>query len=110
MRIGRAVHEGLAGADGIAFVNTDVLALGDEVFARLADLGGDDDLALPLGVLAEGDGAVDLADDRELLRLASLEELRDTRQTAGDVLGLGRLARDLGDDVSGRQRLPLDHH
>ena len=40
-------------------------------------------------------------DDRVLLRLARLEELGDARQTAGDVLGLGGLARDLGDDVAG---------
>ena len=68
---------------------------------RLADLGRDDHLALALGVLAERDDAVDLGDDRVLLRLARLEELGDARQTAGDVLGLGGLARDLGDDVAG---------
>ena len=35
-----------------------------------------------------------------LLRLARFEQLGDARQTAGDVLGLGGLARDLGDDVA----------
>src|SRR5206468_4329963 len=42
---------------------------------------------------------VDLGDDRLLLRLARLEQLGHPRQTAGDVLGLGGLARDLRDDV-----------
>jgi hypothetical protein len=43
-------------------------------------------LALALGVLAEGDLAVDLGDDRVVLRLAGLEQLGDAGQTAGDVL------------------------
>ena len=61
----------------------------------------DDDLALALGVLAEGNLAVDLGDDGVVLRLAGLEELGDARQTAGDVLRLRGLARDLGDDFAG---------
>ena len=109
MRVGRAVHQGLARPHRIALVHADVFALGNQVLARLADLGGDDHLALALGVLAEGDDTVDFADDGELLRLARLEELGNTRQTTGDVLGLGGLARDLGDDVAGRDRLPFDH-
>src|SRR4029077_18499300 len=91
----------------VAFVDADVLALGDQVLARLTDLGGHDDLALALGVLAEGDGTVDLTDDREFLRLARLEELGDARQTAGDVLRLGGFARDLRDDVAGGELLAL---
>jgi hypothetical protein len=39
--------------------------------------GRDDDLALALGVLAEGHFAVDLADDGVILGLSGLEELRD---------------------------------
>jgi hypothetical protein len=44
---------------------------------------------------------VDFGDDRLLPRMSSLEQLDDARQAAGDVLGLGRGARDLGDDVAG---------
>ena len=62
-------------------------------------------LRLPLVSLPKETSAVDLADDRELLRLAGLEELGDARQTAGDVLRLGRLARHLRDDVA-RARAP----
>ena len=78
-----------------------MLALGDQVLLGLADFRRDDHLALALGVLAERDHAVDLGDDRVLLRLARFEQLGDARQTAGDVLGLRGLARDLGDDVAG---------
>src|SRR5204863_29603 len=109
VRVRAAVHERLACLHVVALVDADVLALGDQVLARLAHLGRDDDLPLALGVLAEGDDAVDLADDRELLRLARLEELGDARQAAGDVLGLGGLARHLGDDVARRHALPLEH-
>jgi hypothetical protein len=108
VRVGRAVHERLARAHAVARLHLDVLALGDQVLARLLrhelDRRGerrDDDLALALGVLAEGDLAVDLADDGVILRLAGLEELGDAGQTAGDVLHLRGLARDLRDDVAG---------
>jgi hypothetical protein len=40
-------------------------------------------------------GAVDLADDRVILRFAGFEQLGHAGQTASDVLGLGGLARDL---------------
>ena len=61
---------------------------------------GDDEALLALGVLAEAHGAGVLGEDRRLLRLARLEQVRDARQTAGDVAGLGGLLRDAGDDVA----------
>src|SRR6185312_3282942 len=100
VRVGGAVHQRLAGAHAIALADAQVLALRDQVLLGLADFRRDDHLALALGVLAERDDAVDLGDDRVLLRLARFEQLGDARQTAGDVLGLGGLARDLGDDVA----------
>ena len=45
----------------VALVHADMLALGDQVLARLADFRRDHDLALALGVLAEGNLAVDFA-------------------------------------------------
>src|SRR5581483_3139252 len=109
VRVRRAVHERVAGPDVIARVNPDVLALRDQVLALLADLRGHLDLALPLGVLAEGHDAIDLADDRELLRLARLEELGDPRQSPGDVLRLGGLARHLREDVARLDLLAVGH-
>src|SRR5262249_18337387 len=85
----------------------DVLALRDQVLARLvAERRAvmaerrDHDLALALRVLAERNLAIDLGDDRVVLRLPCLKELGDTRETTGDVLGLRRFARDLADDVA----------
>src|SRR3984893_9803977 len=77
-----------------------MLSLRNQVLALLADFRSDFDLALALGVLAEGNLSVDFRDDRELFGLARFEQLRDARQTAGDVLGLGGLARNFRDDVS----------
>src|SRR4029079_10872396 len=94
-------------ANAVTRLDVDVLALRDQVLACLVGERravmperGDDDLALALGVLAEGDLAVDLRDDRVVLRLACLEELGDARETTGDVLGLRAFARDLRDDVA----------
>ncbi len=71
---------------------------------------GDHDLALALGVLAERDHAVDLADDGVILRLAGFEQLGDAGQTAGDVLHLGGVARDLGDGLAGVIVLAFERH
>ena len=99
VRVCRPVLQRLARADAVTRLDVDVLALGDEVLAGLVGERRavmaerrDDDLALALGVLAEGDLAVDLRDDRVVLRLAGLEELGDARETTGDVLGLRALA------------------
>ena len=43
-----------------------------------------------------------LGEDRRVLRLAGLEQVRDARQTAGDVAGLRDLLRDARDDVADR--------
>ena len=63
-------------------------------------LGSIDDAALVLVVLAEAHRAGDLRDDRGFLRTARLEQLRNPRQTAGDVARLGALGRDTRDDVA----------
>ena len=113
VRVRRTVLQRLARANAVARLHLDVLALGDQVLARLIGQRRavvaerrDDDLALALGVLAERHLAVDLADDGVVLRLAGFEELGDAGQTAGDVLRLRGLARDLGDDFAGSMRSP----
>ena len=63
-------------------------------------------LRLPLVSLPKLTDAVDLADHGVLLGLARLEQLGHPRQTAGDVLGLGGLARDLGDHLAGLDLSP----
>ena len=106
VRIGGAVHQRLAGAHLVAFADRECLPLEIRYSFGSPCSGRDDDLALALGVLAERDHTVDFGDDRVLLGLAGLEELGDARQTAGDVLGLRGLARNLGDDVAGLDASP----
>ena len=94
-----------------------MLALGDQVLASEVGLGltfgrdrRDDDLALALGVLAHRNLAVDLADDGVIFRLAGFEELGDAGQTAGDVLHLGRVARDLRENLAGVDEVAFLRH
>ena len=106
MRIGRAADQIVAALDEVAFLDVDHLGLGHQILDRIAAVLGDDrDLALGLVVLAERNPAGDLGDDRILLGLARLEQLRHPRQTAGDVAGLGGFAADAGEHVAALDRL-----
>ncbi len=54
-------------------------------------------------------GSINFGDDRVVARVTSFEELDDARQTAGDVLGLGR-TRDPREHVARMNFLPVVHH
>src|SRR6201988_2896679 len=97
-----ALADEIALFDDVAVLQVDMLALRDQVLARLLGLVDrlDRDAALVLVVPAEADGAGDFRDDRSVLRLAGLEQFGDPRQTAGDVTRLGALGRDTRQDVA----------
>ena len=101
VRVARTVDERVTGTEAFAFLHVDVDTARNAVLLFLTVVGGDVDLALSLGDFAEANDAVDLGDDCRIAGLAGLEELDDARQTAGDVLGAGGFARDLGKDVAG---------
>ena len=103
MRRGVAVHDVFALLDEVAFLDGKVLTLGDQILHGLHTLLGrnDADAALVLVVAAEFDAARDLRDDRVILGTPGLEELGNTRQTAGDVTRLRTLERDTGQHVTG---------
>ena len=103
--VDRPVHEGVAGPDPLAVGDAEVGALGDEVLLLPAPLVADDDLAVAADEAADLDGAVDLGDDGRELGPPGLEELLGPGQAARDVLGAGRLAGDLGQDVAGEDLL-----
>jgi hypothetical protein len=65
---------------------------------------------LPLDDAAVLDNAVDFGDDRRLPGLPRFKQLHHARQTARDVLGLRRLARNLRQHVARRHRLAILHH
>ena len=65
-------------------------------------------VSLAARLLAEElDRAVDLGDDRRILRLAGFEDFRDAGQTAGDVLRAGDFARRFGQQRAGGDRIGL---
>src|SRR6202140_5219294 len=115
MQIERTVNQGLAGPDVIAFLHVDVHAARNGVF-----LGGpsdfrsivtfDVDFAHALGDFAVAHHAIDFADDRGILGLAGFEELHDARETSGDVLGLGGLARNFREHVAGLHLVAILNH
>ena len=88
VRIGRAVDDHLALVHHLAVVRHHVLVLGDQVLVRGAVEIGDDETLLALGVLAERNRAGHLGQHAGVLGRARLEQLRDPRQTAGDVARL----------------------
>src|SRR5271157_4933386 len=108
VRVRGALGEVLALVDHVARLHDDVLAGGDQVLLLLLGLLVlDDELALAADRPLERDDAVDAGHLRGLLRAAGLEELGHARETAGDVLGLGGLARGLGEQRAGSDRVPL---
>ena len=100
VRVQRAIHQRIAGAQTLAFLHVDVNAARHRVFLLVAVVGRDVDLALSLGHFTEADHAVDLADDGRLARLAGFEQLDHARQTAGDVLGARALLGNLGQHIA----------
>ncbi len=112
VRVARPIHQCLTGPDALPFLHVDMNAARQRVLARLAAalVGHDDDLALTLDDAPVADHAVDLADDGGLAGLARLEQLDHARQTTGDVLRLGRLARDLRQHVTRKHLLAVAHH
>ncbi len=105
---GEPADEIVAALDVIAFLHVDDLRLRHQIFDRIRPIVGDDrDLALCLIVLLEADLARDLGDDRIFLGLAGFEQLRDARQTAGDVAGPGGFARHTRQHFAGFDRLAV---
>ena len=58
-----------------------------------------------LFIFTEFANTVDLSDNRRIFGTAGFEKLGNTRQTAGDVAGLGSTARDLGDQLTCRDSI-----
>ncbi len=102
MRHRVAVEQCVAALHIVAFVDDQVLALGDQIFLRLATVfRRHEDAALGAVILTEFDTTVDVGNDREVLGTTRLEQLGNTRQTAGDVARLGGFPRDTRQHVAG---------
>ena len=109
MRCWVAVHDVITLLDKVAFLNRNVLALGDHVFdwrQRLIHR-FHGDAALVLIVLAKADIPISLGDDRVIFRTTGFEQFSHAGKTPGDVLGLCTFARDTRHNVAGQNILPV---
>src|SRR6478609_4760135 len=98
VRIGGAFGQVLALVDDVAGLHDDVLAVRDQVFLFGAGLFlADDELALAADGTFERNDTLDAGHLGGFLRAAGFEQLGHARETTGDVLGHGRLARRLGE-------------
>src|SRR3954452_12983713 len=118
VRVQRALVELLAGLDDLALAHVQARPARERVAVLLARLVGDDHGAGLVGVLHR-DGAADLGDLRQALRLAGLEELNDARQAvrdvrAGDAAGVerphGQLGARLADRLGGHDAHRVADH
>ena len=105
----RPIDQRLSRFDDVAAVDLEVLAVRHQVFAFDARFAADNDRsfsALSLG--QDFDFAVDFGDHGRIFRLASLENLGDTRQTTSDVRHAACFTRHFGEHSTGirSQHLP----
>ena len=110
VRVQRAIHQRIAGAQPFAFLHVHVNAARHRVFLLVAVVGRHVNLALSLGDFAEPDHAIDFADDRGLARLARFEQFHHARQTARDVLGARALLGNLRQHVARTHFVAVLHH
>ena len=89
------VREWRTSTHSIMLLDKDLLGKADEILALLARLRRDDNLAITTLHLAQLDLAIDFADDSRVGRVASLEKLRDTRQTTSDITSTTHRTRNL---------------
>src|SRR6266540_3742151 len=102
VRIDGTFGQLLALLDEVALEDDDVLADGDEVLLLGAGLRIlDEDAPFAADAGAEIHDAVDLGDFGSFLGMAGFEEFGHAREAAGNVLGLGALARSLGHEGAG---------
>src|SRR5258706_9092780 len=94
MRIDRAFGQLLSFSDVVAFEDDDVLADRDEMFLLSSrGLVLDDHAALAPDTRTKIDNAIDLGNLGRVLGPTSFEQFSNARQTTGDILRLGGLAR-----------------
>ena len=109
MRIGRAVHDHFALVHHLAVVHQHMLVLGNQELVRHAVHVGDHQALLALGVLAERHGAGDFRQHARILGRTRLEQFRHTRQTTGNVAGLGGFLRNARQHLAHADVLPVFH-
>ena len=93
MRINRTVDDFFTLLNDLTVVDENRLVLADQRFMRITFLVGNDETLLALRFLAERNRTGNFRKHAGILRTASFEEFRNTRQTARNIAGLLRLGR-----------------
>ena len=88
VRVRLAVRDDFAAFHGLALEDVQLPPLRNELLVLLAVVARDDETPLALGFLAEAHRAGSLGEDRRVLGLARLEQIRHARQAARDVARL----------------------
>src|SRR5712692_3577058 len=110
VRIDGTIDERIARPHTLPFLHVDVHRSRHRILVARALVGLHDDAAHALDHRAVMHGPVDLGDDGLVARMPRFEQLHHPRKTAGDVLGLGGGARNLGDDVARINLHAVLHH
>ena len=110
MGIKRTIHQRLAGAYAVTFLHVDVRPTRNVVLAFFSVVAGNDQFAFALGYGTKLDRAVDLRHNSSFSRSAGLKKFDNARQTACDVLGLGRLTGNLRYNVARLDFLTVADH
>src|SRR5690606_25156840 len=94
VRIERTVGNDFALLHALTLEHVELAPLRNQLLMHLATIiRGNDQTYLALGFLAERHLAALFREDRRFFRLARFEQVGNTRQTTGDVTGLGRFLR-----------------
>ncbi len=116
MRVGRTVGNNFTLLDVFTFEHGHLAPFRNQHFVVAAAVDrvhtvsrGDDQATLALSFLTEADSTGDFRQDGRLFRFAGFEQVGNTRQTTGDVTGLGTFLRDTGDNVTDIHLLAVFH-
>src|SRR6185437_5440729 len=110
VRVERAIHQRLTGANTLAFLHVDVNTLWHRVFFFRSVIGHHIDFALAFAHFAELQHAINFTDDRGFARLAGFKQLDHAWQTTGDVFRLGGFTWDVCQHVARMHLISILHH
>ncbi len=103
------IHERSPRRNLVTISHRDIGTPGNGMFIRfhILIIGADKDLARALEHLAEFNCAVDLCHLGRKFGFPGLEQLRNPGESTGDILGLGKFRRNLGQGHSGCHNIPV---
>src|SRR5215510_6477872 len=109
MAVEGPIHERLTRWDMVPFTHTDVLPARNQIFALFTNLGRNNHFALAFSIFTKRNNSFDFTNDSEFLGFPCLKQLGYTWETTSNILGFGRLTRDLSNHITSRHTLSFDN-